>query len=457
MSTTTNTTTATGGAPGAGLERTLTLSSVCIIGIAWVTPLVVLATIGIIAHLSGGSAPTAYILTLVAMVFTAYSYGRMAQVHHTKSGSAYTYIGEEMSSHLGFLTGWMILLDYFFIPLVVWLIGAAYLANQFPAVPMAAWIVAFILPTTLLNLIGIKTTTRTDYLLVAFQLLVIAIFVALCLAQWAGAPAGPGALEPFYNDGTTFSAIAAAAAVAAYSFIGFDGLTLLTEETKDPKRTIPRAMIIVVLFFGVLFITVAWVTQLVHPGAQFAHPASAALGISRAVGGNLFAAFVLAGLVVGQFACGLTIQAGASRLLFTMGRDGALPAPLARLSSRGTPVISIVLIGLAGLIGLFVDVTTSASFINFGAFSAFTLVNLAVIAHWLKHRPQRGAAGVFWWVVLPALGAIVDFYLLCNLDIDAVIVGLIWLVLGIAWLGWITRGFRQPPPKLTFEEKPELD
>ena len=159
--------------PAAALERTLGLASVCIIGIAWVTPLVVLATIGIIAQLAEGAAPTAYIFTLVAMVFTAYSYGRMAQVHHTKSGSAYTYVGEEISSHLGFLTGWLILLDYFFIPLVVWLIGAAYLADQFPGVPMGLWILAYILPTTVLNLIGIKTTTRADYVLVAFQLLVM--------------------------------------------------------------------------------------------------------------------------------------------------------------------------------------------------------------------------------------------------------------------------------------------
>ncbi|RJS91975.1 APC family permease [Salinisphaera sp. Q1T1-3] len=435
------------------LERTLGLGGVCIIGIAWVTPLVVLATIGIIAHLSNGTAPTAYVVTLMAMVFTAYSYGRMAQVHHTKSGSAYTYVGEELSSHLGFLTGWLILLDYFFIPLVVWLIGAAYLADQFPGVPMAVWVIAYILPTTALNLIGIKTTTRADYVLVAFQLLVIALFIGLCLAQWAGTPAGPSALAPFHNDATTVSAVAAAAAVAAYSFIGFDGLTLLTEETRDPKRTIPRAMIIVVLFFGVLFVGVAWVTQLVHPGGSFANVDSAALEIARAVGGNLFAAVLLAGLVVGQFACGLTIQAGASRLLFTMGRDGALPKPLARLSARGTPTLAVLLIGAAGLIGLFVDVTTSASFINFGAFSAFTLVNIAVIAHWWRHRPQTGVRGVLGWVLLPAAGAAVDVYLLCNLDFDAVAVGLVWFLLGLGWLAWITRGFRQAPPKLAIDRK----
>ncbi len=130
------------------LRRTLGLGGVVIIGVAWVTPLIVLATIGIIAQLSNGAAPTAYLVTLVAMLFTAYSYGRMASVHYRTAGSAYTYVGREMGPRLGFLTGWLILLDYFFIPLVVWLIGAAYLSAQFPGVPTAVWIVAFILVTT---------------------------------------------------------------------------------------------------------------------------------------------------------------------------------------------------------------------------------------------------------------------------------------------------------------------
>ena len=161
---------------------------------------------------------------------------------------------------------------------------------------------------------------------------------------------------------------------------------------------------------------------------------------------------LLAGLVIGQFACGLTIQAGASRLLFTMSRDGALPASLARLSSRGVPWLPIVLIALTGFIGLFVDVVTSASFINFGAFSAFTLVNIAVIVHGHRHRLGRGLWGIIAWMVLPGAGALVDFYLLCKLDVDAVVVGSIWLGLGVAWLAWITRGFTQAPPKLSFEK-----
>jgi len=158
------------------LERALGLSGVVIIGIAWVTPLIVLATIGIIAQLSNGAAPSAYLVTLVAMLFTAYSYGRMASVHYLTAGSAYTYVGREIGPRLGFLTGWLILLDYFFIPLVVWLIGAAYLSAQFPGVSMAVWIIAFILVTTALNIIGIKVNARANCLLVAFQLRVLGTY-----------------------------------------------------------------------------------------------------------------------------------------------------------------------------------------------------------------------------------------------------------------------------------------
>jgi putrescine importer len=249
-------------------------------------------------------------------------------------------------------------------------------------------------------------------------------------------------------------ALAAGAAVAAYSFIGFDGLTLLTEETHDPRRTIPRAIIIVVLFFGALFVSVCYFAQLIHPGGTFEDVNSAALELAKAIGGNLFSAFLLAGLIVGQFASGLAIQGGASRLLFAMGRDGALPRPLSYVLPRlRTPAISIALIGITGLGALFLDVTTSTSFINFGAFSAYTLVNFSVIAHFLRHRPGRGAGATLGWVVVPLAGAAIDFYLLLNLDGRAKLIGVAWLVIGVVWLAWLTRGFRKAPPRMRLEEE----
>ncbi len=114
------------------LERTLGLGSVVLIELAYMTPLIVLGTYGVVADLSNGTVPTAYLVTLIAMLFTAFSYGRMASVHPI-AGSAYTYVGREMGPQLGFLSGWLIQLDYFFLPMVAWLIGGNLFASFFLA------------------------------------------------------------------------------------------------------------------------------------------------------------------------------------------------------------------------------------------------------------------------------------------------------------------------------------
>ena len=438
------------------LERSLGLGSVVLIGLAYMTPLIVLGTYGVVAQLSNGTVPTAYLVTLVAMLFTAFSYGRMASLYPV-SGSAYTYVGKEMGPQLGFLSGWLIQLDYFFLPMVAWLIGAAYLSAQFPGVPTAVWIIAFVLITTVLNVIGIKVAARANFLLMALQLLVLGIFVVLCLGYFVRGDTGASLWSPFFNGDTTPAAIAAGAALAAYSFIGFDAVTTLTEETHDPRRNIPRAVLITALLCGVLFIVASYATQLAHPGASFKNPDSAAFEIAGMIGGNLFASFFLAGLVIAQFAAGLAIQATSSRLLYAMGRDGVLPRRVfGYLQPRfRTPLFGIALIGIVGLAALFLDVTTSTSFINFGAFSAFTLVNLSVIAHFLRHRPQRRIGAVLAWVALPLAGAVVDFYLLTRLDIRAIVFGSLWLVIGVVLLAWLTRGFRQAPPQMSIDEEAE--
>jgi putrescine importer len=442
-------------AGGPRLERVLGLGSVTLIGIAYMSPLIVLGTYGVVADQSNGTIAAAYVVCLIAMMFTAHSYGRMSSLYPT-AGSAYSYVGKEMGPHLGFLAGWLILLDYFFLPMVAWLIGGAYLSAQFPAVPWAVWIVAFVAITTVLNIIGIKIAARANLLLVAFQLLLLVFFIALSLAHVGH---GASLLAPFWNQQSTGSGIAAGAALAAYSFIGFDAITTLAEETKDPRRNIPRAVMIAALFCGVVFIVTAYTTQLAHPGTAFDDVNSAAFEIARTIGGNFFAAVFLAGLVVSQFAGGLAVQTTSSRLLYAMGRDGVLPRKIfGYLHPRfRTPAIGIVLIGIAGLSAVFFDVTTSTSFINFGAFSAFTLVNLSVFVHFLRHRPKSGILGMFGWILVPLAGAAIDLYLLTQLDNRAIVLGAIWLVLGIVLLTWLTRGFRQPPPQMSLDEAMSLD
>ncbi|MDR5901191.1 APC family permease [Halomonas icarae] len=437
------------------LERTLSLKAVVLFGLAYMTPMIVLGTFGVVAATSQGAVPTAYIITTVAMLFTAYSYGIMARAFPV-AGSAYTYARRAIDSRVGFMVGWSVLLDYFFLPMVIWLIGAAYLSARFPEVPTWLFLLGFIGITTALNIYGIKMAAKVNAALMAFQILVIVFFVLLSISHVFGVSGIDAllSLQPFVGEEASFAAVAAGAAVAAYAFLGFDAVTTLTEETIDPKRNIPRAVILTALIGGGIYALVGYTTQLVHPGSAFANPDSAAFEIAKIIGADLFASVFLAGMVVAQFTSGLAAQASASRLLFAMGRDAVLPRRFFGALHRRfhTPVFNILLTGAIGVVALFLDVLSAASFINFGAFIAFIMVNLSVIFLVCRDTEARARYGLFKGGVIPLIGAAINLWLMSKLDINAVILGSIWLLIGMVQLAYLTRLFRRAPPEVSFDE-----
>jgi putrescine importer len=435
------------------LQRTLTLSSVVMFGLAYMTPIIVLGTFGILADATHGVVAGAYALALIAMVMTAYSYGVLAAEFPT-AGSAYTYTRKCINDKFGFMVGWAVLLDYLFLPMVIWLFGAVYLNGAFPSVPMYIWIVVFIVVTSAINIIGIKLANTVNYLMMLIQLLVLLAFVGLAIHYVMGDATKPlFDLAPLYQPKVGLSLIAAGAAIACYSFLGFDAVTTLTEETINPQKVIPKAILLVTLFGGGIFICTAYFVQLAHPGFTFVSVDSAASEIAKNIGGDIFVSIFLIGLIIGQFASGLSAQASASRLLYAMGRDGVLPKGLfGKLSDTYlTPVFNILLCGVVALLAVFMDVTTSVSFINFGAFLAFTSVNLAVIARFYLGKKSPSPSDFFKYLLIPLLGAVADLWLMANLDKHALTLGAIWLILGFAYLAVLTGGFKRNPPELNFE------
>ncbi|WNL38641.1 APC family permease [Halomonas sp. PAMB 3232] len=437
------------------LERTLSLKAVVLFGLAYMTPLIVLGTFGVIASTSQGAVPTAYLITTIAMLFTAYSYGIMARAYPI-AGSAYTYTRKAIDSRVGFMVGWSVLLDYFFLPMVIWLIGAAYINARFPEVPSWLFLLGFIGITTSLNVYGIKMASRVNSLLMVFQILVIVFFVLLSVRHVvsSGGASSLFSMGPFLGDNAGFTAIAAGAAVAAYSFLGFDAVTTLTEETIEPRRNIPLAIMLTALIGGGIYVLVGYTTQLVHPGSEFINADSAAFEIATMIGADLFGAVFLAGLVLAQFTSGLAAQASASRLLYAMGRDAVLPRRLfGALHARfRTPVFNIVLTGAIGVVALFLDVLSAASFINFGAFIAFIMVNLSVLFMVNRDADARHRYGVVKGMLIPLVGAGVNLWLMSQLDSNAFVLGAIWLAIGLVQLIYLTRGFRQPPPEVDFDD-----
>ncbi|ABA76293.1 MULTISPECIES: APC family permease [Pseudomonas] len=438
----------------ARLQRTLSLGSVVLFGIAYMTPIIVLGTFGILAQSTAGMVPAAYLAALVAMFFTAMSYGRMAAAFPV-AGSAYSYVRKAISPKLGFIAGWAVLLDYLFLPMAIWLIGAAYLASAFPSIPQWIWVLAFIGITSAINIIGLKLANGINALLMLVQFLVLIAFVGLCVHYVGGDASQPlWSIKPFFNGDMQMPLIMSGAAIACYSFLGFDAVSTLTEETRDPRRTIPRAIMLITLIGGLIFVGVSYFVQIAHPSFQFDSVDSAAYEIARNIGGDLFVSIFLIGLIVGQFASGLSAQASGSRLLFAMGRDGVLPKSFfGTLHERfGTPVNSILLCAVVALLALKLDVTTSTSFINFGAFLAFSLVNLSVIFHYWIGGEKKGLRELILFLIFPFIGLAADLWLMVSLDHLAVYLGLSWLAIGVVYLAVLTGGFRRQPPEMDFQE-----
>lgn len=437
------------------LRRSLTLYQVVLFGLAYMTPMIVFGTYGVLAETTNGFVPTAYLVALTVMLVTAYSYGRMVRAF-PMAGSAYTYTRRTMGSNLGFMIGWTVLLDYFFLPMVIWLIGSSYLNAAFPLVPIWVWIIVFIILTTLINLIGIKVTTNANLLMMVFQLLVLGIFIILSIVNLLQG-VGSGtilSINPFYNNDFNFSLVVAGAAIAAYSFLGFDAVTTLSEETIEPKKTLPKAIFLITIIGGLLFIISAYFLDLVYPDySAVPDTDTAAYEIALQIGGNFLSAVFLAGLVIAQFASGLSAQTSAARLLYAMGRDGVLPKKVFGFisSTTRTPAFNLIMVGIIGLLAMAMDVTTSTSFINFGAFITFSFVNIAVIVHYFIREKRRTGKDFILNLLLPLIGAIFTIGLFFNLDSNAMILGSIWVTIGFIYLLFLTKFFSKKPPEMDLD------
>jgi amino acid transporter len=263
--------------------------------------------------------------------------------------------------------------------------------------------------------------------------------------------------RPFYNP-ATFDAgtIWTATSFAALTYIGFDGVTTLSEEVKNPRRNILRATVLVCVLTGVLSSVIVYLGQRVWPEyGTFANLETAFMDICRRVGGTpLYQAMGMV-MLVAMLGSGLTGGAGAARLLYGMGRDGVLPARIfgTLSASSRTPVNSILFVGAIALAGALALGYIGRAFehagqvLNFGAFLAFMGVNLAAF-----RLPAAGRSNRFFGSLLPLAGFVFCAAIWLNLNFVAKIVGGLWLAGGAVYLATKTRCFRTAPPQISLSE-----
>ena len=367
-----------------GLRRSLKLWHLVVYGIVIIQPTAPMGIYGVVSNVAGGHVVTTILIGMVAMLVTAFSYGRMARIYPS-AGSAYTYVGRELNPLLGYVVGWSMLMDYLLNPIIcaIWCSAAA--QNVLPSVPYAAWAVSFVVLFTVLNLRGVKTSGRMNALLALGMSIVVVVFLAEAIryiaqvvhplaGQWLHALLRSSHLFTIariprnldrrahlhrlrwhlHHVGRSresppqHSACHGGHLPCHRDTLGLRGLRGAVSLAAHIRHFLSR-----------------WSTPLMYssPGAW------AAAFLFHLLNGTL---------LIANLGSGMAAQFGAARLLYGMGRANALPSRIfGSVDARtGIPRNNVLIVGACTLVGVFLlTYQSGAELLNFGAFIAFMGVN----------------------------------------------------------------------------------
>ncbi len=427
------------------LRRTLRLRDLILYGIIVIQPVAPMSVFGVLSQRGQGHVVTAILIAMVAMLFTGISYGRMARAYPS-AGSAFTYVACEIHPICGYITGWSMVMDYILNPLIC-TIWCAQQAHDFaPGVPVIAWKVFFAATFTWLNLRGVKTSARLNTGLAAAMGAVIVVFFVAAARRIFGAPHADPAYftRPFYDPATfSFSGLFGCTSIAVLTYIGFDGISTLSEETENPKRNILLATVWTCLIIGLLSAVEVYAAQLLWPASEaFPNVDTAFVWVAARAWAPLFGVFGVT-LLVANFGSGLGAHLGAARLLYAMGRSGALPRSFFGVvdGRHHVPRNGVIVIGAIVLIGAFaLSYDLGAEMLNFGALIAFMGVNAAAFLRYFVRTPDKRIFNL----VPPVIGFLICLGLWLNLSRPALLAGSAWTAVGIVFGFWVTKGFRNP-------------
>jgi putrescine importer len=445
-----------GAGPTPKLRRALSLWDLILYGIVVIQPTAPMPAYGVVSEQAHGHVVTAVLIAMVAMLFTAISYGRMAKAYPS-AGSAFTYVGQEIHPALGYVTGWGMVMDYLLNPLICTILCAELARNFGPGVPYFVWVLFFAGLFTASNLFGIRTSAHINDTLAMGMGIVIAIFFVVAAHYIFRHPHAEAGFfwRPFYDPNTFHvNSVLRGTSLAVLTYIGFDGISTLSEEAKNPKRDILLATVLVCLITGVLAGFEVYAAQLVWPTAKpFPDVTTAFVHVAGLAGGAWLLQLVNGTLLVATVGSGMGSQLGAARLLYAMGRSNAIPKSFfgALDPLRQIPRNNVLFAGALALIGaLTISFERGVELLNFGALIAFMGVNAASLVHYYVRAKNRG----LYDLVPPVCGFVICLLLWWNLNPYAKLAGVIWMVAGLIYGAIRTGGFRGD--LIQFEIPPDL-
>lgn len=425
------------------LNKNMRFRDLVILGLLFIGPAAPVGLFGVLDVMTDGAVALVYFVATLVMAFTAYSYARMTNVI-PHAGSVYAYCSAGIHPHAGFLVGWLLLLDYMFIPAVAYLFTGIFLNALIPDIPVWAWTFFAVAVTTTLNFMGVKKSAKITFLFLAFEIIVLSIILFVGIWMLVTNGIKRDWLQPFIGGELfTWNNLFSAVSVAVLSFLGFDAIAAFAEENGGKPSLVSKAILGCLVLAGCLFVIQVYIGELLNPyspeylhehpelqGKAFYNIVNQemnpwlgwALGLMKAIGASFSA-------MVGQ--------AAASRLLFSMGRDKRLPSILAKVGKKsGVPTIAILFSAIFNLcLAAFAanreqGLSTLVSFVDVGALTTFIMLHVSVIGYFKFKKGNCGTASLILDIVIPAIGIVSLLPVLIHIDNYAKIVGIVWLIIG---------------------------
>lgn len=427
-------------------QRTLTVKDMVVYGLISMVPISPFSVFGGVFDMSNGMPALTYLITACIMLLTVLSFGMMIP-KFPSSGSIFTYVSHGMGKALGFIAGWLMLLQYLVYPVVVYIMGGLALNQYFPILPVWGWCLIFLALVTFVALRGMQTTMIVNKIALAGELIVLAMFLGLgayyvITHPETGGFSATAFINPEkFNVGDTMSSVA----LAAQSFVGFGCVATLAEEAKNGKKGPGKAMLIMMILLGTLFTLTCYIATCIDPsGRVFAgNENNGFYLIAQLITGPWFAIVCAVAVALSQgIFTGLVNVVSVSRIIFSMGRTNALPKIFAKFDKKtNTPYIAVIFVCVLSLVLLPIMVALGldkvAKISNFGALSTYFLLNLCVIWYYwfkLKDHSRVGRA-----LICPALGVVLTAYILVSSGTIPITVGLIWTAVGVVYYLVATR------------------
>lgn len=435
------------------LRRGMGLWDVVLYGVLFMVIIAPHSIWGLVQQDALGMSTLVYIVGFIAIFFTALSYVRMSNKFPI-AGSVYSYVQRGINPHVGFISGWLILLDYCITPALLYVMVANWGTMLVPNSPWYLWVIVFVAFNTFVNIRGISMTRGIDFIIFAVEILAVIAFIALgCNFIMGGGGAGEFNADPLWQPGKVDAHfLAAGISIAALNFLGFDGISTLAEETNEPQKNIGRGILIALGLIIVCFVAQTYIASLVQPDWQSwspEHAENAWFYGCEMIGGELFRNIML---IINIVAIGIAnimnAQLAASRLLYSMGRDKVIPSIFGKVHPKyQTPWVGAIFIGAVALVlSLVLTMADLATLVNFGALASFIMLNFAVFWYFfIKEKKRYSFGNIVKYLICPWLGILILGYVFTGFDVMTYIMGVSWFVIGFIICAVKSKGFKEVP------------